>query len=203
MGRVINRQLVVVVYTLASVVGTSLFLGYGIRDTSNMSELHSLSHLITATHALDTGFFYFMIFHGLLGAFVYYGLIAHGWWQMFFAIFIPTSQTLTGAFNTTSYSDPHYAYAVLAFVSTLAAAIAALCLRDSGDDVPITRNASRIAMAWCLVGLAAALLLSFGIIVQLSCCTFEGPFEWAAMYLIAFIPMTIYERPRALHKLEW
>ena len=188
------RRIAVHVYTLVSVVGTSLFLGFGIRETHDMSELHSLSHLITATPALEAAFFWFMLLHGLLGSVVYAALISHPCWAMFFAAWITTTQTLTGAFNTTDYSDWHYAYAVLAFTSTLAAGITALYF----DGPMITRRRWRRILAWALVGISAALLVSFGIVVQLSCCTWEGPFEWTSMILISFIPLTVFKDDKPL-----
>lgn len=185
------QKYVVYAYTFVSVVGTALFLGFGIHYTKDMSDLHSLSHLITATPAIDTAFAWFMLLHGLLGALTYFVLIANACYSAFFALFIVTMQILTGMFNTQDYSDPHYAYAVLAFASTLLAAVAVLVFRHKSQV--ITKIKWRLTVAIAFIALSATLLICFGIIVQSSCCNWEGPFEWTAMFLISFIPFILYD----------
>ena len=187
----LNYQWLAISYFVFSAVGFSLFLAFGYTYTKSGDKLKSLSHLITATSAIEALFSVFLALHGLL-AMLYYALLLKycdrvpNWAAYLISVCIFIFTLLTGEFATLFYDNAHFAFATLAFAST---AIAGALIVWTCEANPL---------GWKAIGVKAAIVISgcllvvFAILAHVSTAKNEGPLEWTSIYLLTFVGLALY-----------
>lgn len=181
------REIFVWAYVIASLVGFATFLALGYHHTPPDDRLESLSFLITATDALKWSFAVFLTAHAIAGGFTWYFLIQRAYYSHFATLWIIVFEFYTGLVPCdTPDSEAHFLFATLAFGGFIVAGIFALW-----DEAECYKQMWGV-LAISIILISFALLVVFGVWSYQSDVSNEGPLEWTAIFLLAWLPGVVW-----------
>ena len=179
-------------YVALSIIGFAVFLALGYHYTPSAQRLESLSFLITATDVIKWWFAFFLTVHAIVGGFVWFFLMqgAHAAVRYFIIVWIIAFEFYTGLVPCdTPDTESHFVFACLAFSGFIAAGVVSLV--QEKNLLPDKSAWGQVAIG--IIIISFVLLVTFAVLSYIDSVTTEGPCEWTAIFLLAWLPGVVWE----------